>query len=246
MAGLGAKLFTAYSKLTAAQVNGYLMDQSIMRFANATARDAAFGGAGEPTLAEGMTCYLDDTNVLQSYTGSAWVSVASSSTVADVSSGLVYVKQQSFSGSGTAQFTNCFNSSYDNYRIVFGCTTAPAGGAIIYTSMLNGTTPNNTAGSYLYYEAGNTWSGTADVGASAGTTSWFGIRSDTYFFGTMEIQNPYNSIYTTFQSEGIDAAQSWQVRGQQIRNASYDGIQFYHAGGNLNGLTMFCYGYRKS
>ena len=79
MAGLGAKLFTAFSKLTAAQVNGYLMDQSIMRFADTTARDAAFGGAGEPTLAEGMTCYLDDTNVLQSYTGSAWVSVASSS-----------------------------------------------------------------------------------------------------------------------------------------------------------------------
>jgi len=79
MAGLGAKLFSAYSKLTAAQVNGYLMDQTIMRFASTAARDAAFGGAGEPTLAEGMTCYLDDTNVLQSYTGSAWVSVASSS-----------------------------------------------------------------------------------------------------------------------------------------------------------------------
>jgi hypothetical protein len=76
MAGLGAKLFTAFSKLTAAQVNGYLMDQSIMRFASTAARDAAFGGAGEPTLAEGMTCYLDDTNVLQSYTGSAWVEIA--------------------------------------------------------------------------------------------------------------------------------------------------------------------------
>jgi hypothetical protein len=78
MAGLGAKLFSSFSKLTAAQVNGYLMDQSIMRFANAAARDAAFGGAGEPTLAEGMFCYLDDTNVLQSYNGSAWVEIASS------------------------------------------------------------------------------------------------------------------------------------------------------------------------
>jgi hypothetical protein len=76
MAGLGAKLFASFSKLTAAQVNGYLMDQSIMRFANVAARDAAFGGAGEPTLAEGMTCYLDDTNVLQTYTGSAWVEIA--------------------------------------------------------------------------------------------------------------------------------------------------------------------------
>jgi hypothetical protein len=83
MAGLGAKLFTAFSKLTAAQVNGYLMDQSIMRFASTAARDAAFGGAGEPTLAEGMTCYLDDTNQLLSYTGSAWA-MATSAVVADI------------------------------------------------------------------------------------------------------------------------------------------------------------------
>lgn len=77
MAGLGARLFPAFSKLTSAQVNGYLMDQSIMRFANATARDAAFVGVGNPTKTEGMTCYLDDLNVLQTYTGSAWVEIAS-------------------------------------------------------------------------------------------------------------------------------------------------------------------------
>ena len=78
MAGLGARLFPAFSKLTAAQVNGYLMDQTIMRFASVAARDAAFGGVGEPTLAEGMTCYLDDTNVLQSYNGTTWNDIASS------------------------------------------------------------------------------------------------------------------------------------------------------------------------
>jgi hypothetical protein len=161
-------------------------------------------------------------------------------------SGLVYVKQTQFSGSGTAQLTNCFSSTYDSYRIVFGCTTAPAGGAIIYGSMLNGTTPNNTAATYKYYEAGNVFSsGAADNTWSGGTTTWFIIRSDSYFFGAIEIQNPYNSVYTTYQSEGVDAAESWESRGQQILNNSYDGIQFYHSGGNLNGLTIACYGYRK-
>ena len=72
MAGAGAKLFTSGSVLTAAQVNTYLMDQSIMRFATEAARDAAFGGAGEPTLAEGMFAYTDDTNSLWFYTSSAW------------------------------------------------------------------------------------------------------------------------------------------------------------------------------
>ena len=48
MAGAGAKLFTSGSVLTAAQVNTFLMDQAIMRFATTADRDAAFGGAGEP------------------------------------------------------------------------------------------------------------------------------------------------------------------------------------------------------
>lgn len=72
MAGAGAKLFVSGDVLTAAQVNTYLMDQTIMRFADAATRTAAFGGAGEPTLAEGMFSYLIDTDSLEYYDGSAW------------------------------------------------------------------------------------------------------------------------------------------------------------------------------
>jgi len=78
MAGAGAKLFTSGSVLTADQVNTFLMDQSIMRFTSTTTRDAAFGGAGEPTLAEGMFAYTTDTNTLWFYTGSAWQNVLGS------------------------------------------------------------------------------------------------------------------------------------------------------------------------
>ena len=78
MAGAGAKLFTSGSVLTAAQVNTFLMDQTIMTFASTTTRDAAFGGVGEPTLSEGMFAYTTDTNTLWSYNGSSWVSVLGS------------------------------------------------------------------------------------------------------------------------------------------------------------------------
>ena len=84
MAGAGAKLFTSGSVLTAAQVNTYLMDQTIMRFATTTARDDAFGGAGEPTLAEGMFCYIDADNKLYFYTGSAWQEFSSGADVLQV------------------------------------------------------------------------------------------------------------------------------------------------------------------
>jgi hypothetical protein len=72
MAGAGTRLFVAGDVLTAAQVNTFLQDQVIMRFATTTARDNAFGGAGEPTLAEGMFCYIDASDTLQYYDGSAW------------------------------------------------------------------------------------------------------------------------------------------------------------------------------
>lgn len=72
MAGLGAKLWASGETVTAANVNSYLQDQTIMRFATTTARDAAFGGSGKPTLAEGMFCYIDADNTVYFYTGSAW------------------------------------------------------------------------------------------------------------------------------------------------------------------------------
>lgn len=76
MAGLGGKNWTFEEEATSSDVNGYLADQVVMRFADATSRNAGFGASGKPTLAEGMLCTLDDTNELQRYNGSAWVTIA--------------------------------------------------------------------------------------------------------------------------------------------------------------------------
>ena len=72
MAGSGIRVFASGEILTAAQVNGYLMDQTVTRFADSATRDAAFGGAGQPVLTEGRLCYLDDVNLIQFYDGAAW------------------------------------------------------------------------------------------------------------------------------------------------------------------------------
>ena len=68
-AGLGFKTFTTGEVLTAADVNGYLM-QGVLVFANATARDAAI-----TSPQEGQFAYLKDTNVTTYYTGSAWANL---------------------------------------------------------------------------------------------------------------------------------------------------------------------------
>ena len=66
MAGLGRKTFTAGEVLTAVNVQGYLMDQTVMVFANASARNTAI-----PSPSDGMFAYLQDTNGLVFYNGSA-------------------------------------------------------------------------------------------------------------------------------------------------------------------------------
>ena len=71
--GSGYKTFSSGDVLTAAQVQGFLQDQAVMYFADATARDAA---VTSPT--EGMVVYLADTNFIQVYTGSAWSNVIDS------------------------------------------------------------------------------------------------------------------------------------------------------------------------
>lgn len=68
MAGAGYKLFNTGDVLTAAQVNTYLMQQSVMVFASSAARTTALSGV----LAEGMLSYLQDTNAVEKYDGSAW------------------------------------------------------------------------------------------------------------------------------------------------------------------------------
>ena len=62
--------FSPGDTLTAANVN--LLANGIPVFAGTATRDAAFGSAGEKTLAEGQYAYLEDTNATQFYDGAAW------------------------------------------------------------------------------------------------------------------------------------------------------------------------------
>ena len=77
------KDFAAGDILTAADVDDFLMRQSIMTFADAAARDTALSAV----LAEGMFCYLNDTNAFQYYDGSAWADVSNPGDITAVTAG---------------------------------------------------------------------------------------------------------------------------------------------------------------
>jgi hypothetical protein len=64
------KTFVAGEILTAADVNTNLMDQAVMVFADSAARGSAI-----PSPSEGMVTYLSDVNLVEAYTGAAFVPV---------------------------------------------------------------------------------------------------------------------------------------------------------------------------
>jgi hypothetical protein len=61
------KTFVSNEILTASDVNSQIMNQQIMVFADASARDSALGS---PT--EGMFSFLKDTDTLTYYDGTSW------------------------------------------------------------------------------------------------------------------------------------------------------------------------------
>jgi len=66
----GRKVFTSGEILTSADVNSFLMDQSVMVFADSSARSSAI-----PSPSEGMVTFREDQDVVEVYDGAAFKTV---------------------------------------------------------------------------------------------------------------------------------------------------------------------------
>jgi hypothetical protein len=114
-AGLGFKTFAVGEILSAANVNGYLM-QGVLVFANATARDAAI-----TSPQEGQFAFTKDNDSLWYYSGSAWVSSGATGDIEGVTAGV------GISGggtSGTVTVTNSMATTIDAKGDLIGGTGA--------------------------------------------------------------------------------------------------------------------------
>lgn len=65
------------------EFQSYLQDQVVQVYAGTAARSVALGTA----VSEGMVSYLQDTNALEYYNGSAWVSVSNPGDITEVTAG---------------------------------------------------------------------------------------------------------------------------------------------------------------
>ena len=227
-------VFTTGQVLTAEQVTQ--INTGVPVFATTTTRDAAFGGTGEKTLAQGQLCYLESTNVVQYYNGSAWA------TLAPTTSGLTYITGASFTTAATVSMAaGVFTSTYQNYVVMLQIT-ANSVGQTISVRVNNAGTPRTGAnydGGKLDITTGGTVTGT---GSSSATGFNFGALGTTalggFVFNVFSPQVATTRTSLTVSGMGVNqaiTAGSALFGSMQYQTAeANDGLTFY-VGGTITG-----------
>jgi hypothetical protein len=167
MAGLGRKVFTAGEVLTAANVQGFLMDQTTMVFDTSAARGSAIAA---PT--EGMVTYLKDTNELSFFDGAAFVAIGGDPAFTS-STATAFTVQSSDAGS-FLRFTNAGT-------VTIGTATAFSAGQQVQI-LADGASLAVTSGSGVTLGGAGT-AGTAltfNVGGQFEALSVFCVAADEY------------------------------------------------------------------
>jgi hypothetical protein len=136
-AGLGFKDFVTGEVLTAADVDGYLM-QGVWVFASAAARDAAV-----TSPQEGNFAYLKDTNVTTYYTGSAWANLDTTG----MTNPMTTTGDTIYSSSGSTPARLGIGSTGNVLTVSGGVPTwaAPAGGALTIAQISTGNVNSGTS-----------------------------------------------------------------------------------------------------
>ena len=228
-------VYVAGEVLTAADMN--ITNSGIPVFATTVTRDAAFGGAGEKTLAEGQFAYIEATNTTQYYDGAAWQSVG-------VAPGLVLVKTQTIGTTvATVTVSDAFSATYDAYKIVI--TGGAASSANTELELSLGASVTGYYHSFIYTNYNNTVSA---IG-TANTTRWpylgFAAGSNGLSLN-IELQNPFLAKYTTFQSSQTRTDIAGSNVGTHQVATSYTSFIVKPNAGTLTGGEIRVYGYANS
>lgn len=156
-------------------------------------------------------------------------------------SGLVYVTSQTVSGTPSIlTVPDCFNSTYDNYRIVFERITFSVGG-YSYTLRVGG---YNT----LYYgvETYDTSAGGGGVTRSHNAAAlYFGVQDSASTACTLDVINPYLEKSTIMMGLSMGANYGGWSTGQHANAVSCTSFSLLAGSGTITGGTIYVFGYRK-
>lgn len=240
---MGANAQTTVPTFTAAQVlTADQMNQSartgVPVFADTTARDAAFGGSGEKTLAEGQLCYLESTDVVQYYTGSTWATVGPATAGA-----LVFISSTTIGTTvSSVTVSNAFSATYDNYMVTANFQTISSAGTLIGLQL--GSTTTGYYGSAINVPV-NT--GTPGGVANNNSASFlaFSIGETNRCTFTAFINQPNLARQTQVTCLGSDAGRI-AYSGSEVSTTQHTAFTLTPAAGTFTGGTIRVYGIANS
>jgi len=183
MAGLGYKTFSPGEKLTATNLQGYAVDQSVMVFASAAARTSALASPSE-----GMFSYLTDVDELTLYNGTAWKPVLSST------GSVLQVVTATYS-TETSSATGAFVTTGLNATITPSATSSKV--------MVHWSTPIKVGVGASYAGAFTVFRGTAagtnlGSGATAAFAQFFGVNNIQAVFSGSVLDSPATTSAQTY------------------------------------------------
>ena len=229
--------FTAGQVLTAAQVTG--INTGIPVFASSTERDAAFGGTGEKTLAEGQMAYLEDTDETQYYDGSSWAAVGGGG-------GLVFLSRTTI-GSAVSSVTvsGAFSADYDNYRILI--TGGSTSGSNSNLQLTLGATTTGYHYVFVYGTVALAAPALARGGNVAHVVMWGG-DTDGMSLG-IDLYGPFLSGRTSLNGGSVQYGTNGlmgHLSGFLDNATSYTDFDIAINSGTMTGGTIDVYGYAKA
>ena len=227
--------YVASEVLTAADLN--VTNSGIPVFADSSARDAAFGGSGEKTLAEGQYAYLESTKQTLVYDGSTWVSVG-------VNPGLVLIKSQVIDPAVfSVTVSGAFSSTYDSYRILL-----TGGQGTNVNQALELQLGATVTGYYAGYSGVTYSTGAAFLAADNNATSWkrVGGTLTSGLSADITLHAP-NLAKNTYFTGGIIITTSERVaQGYLANTTQYTDFTIIAGVGTLTGGEIRLYGYANS
>lgn len=238
--GLNATTFVptyvASEVLTAADLN--VTNSGVPVFADTTARDAAFGGAGEKILAEGQLAYIENLNLVQYYDGATWATVGPATAGA-----LVFISSTTIGTTvSSVTVSNAFNATYANYLVQANFETVSSGGTQIALKL------GSTATGYY---------GTAlNISYTTGAVSGIGNNNATSFtnFATGEtnrltfaafINQPNLARQTQVVCLGSDVGR-FGYTGSEVSTTQHTDFSLVVGTGTITGGTIRVYGIANS
>lgn len=226
------------AKVSATDYDTAWVPQNLRVFSNSTTRASAI-----PTPTDGMTTYLQSTDLLETWNGTAWASPTPAIPAAEIP-GLVFIKSQTIGTSvSTVVVDNAFSATYDNYRVFVTGGTNSVDAQKLTLRLGAATTAYYGGTTNVTFSTGSQaiiWDNNTSQFVTAGFT-----RTDQKTMD-LEIIHPFLPIATKIRGGYFTNVGAGTISGMQIDSTSFTSFTVGIASGTMTGGTISVYGYRRT